>query len=336
MSWIGNHLFRYRRSMDTMLISNGLRKRKSYQRPLRKDSLQKVLQECGGYIDGSWHDSHWYWEIFGDTEDRNDISGQWYDEWPLDRRVDSPNFWSLRDTFPPTLVNARAEYLEADEDDALNDVLLCDSERKKTVLPCTHPPYKAVLFGPLPGQVHHLTWWLTKCFADHLDIFYMYAEMDNNCSTETLLKFQDWQNLSVFVTTPKVGGTGLNLAATNYAEMTPTFLGLNMQQPAFGRVVWLWQNWVSHTWLLNTGPGGYDNKVSDLHQLPAVTSMRVLHGQMSWPNITTSMMYHILGCRENHQQQLMELGDLVPTDGEDEWLLLWQCNQHMCLQTFNQ
>jgi SNF2 family DNA or RNA helicase len=50
-----------------------------------------------------------------------------------------------------------------------------------------------------------------------LGIFNMFAEIGNNKCTEMRLKFQDWPNLSVFVTTPKVGGSGLTLTAANHA-----------------------------------------------------------------------------------------------------------------------
>jgi hypothetical protein len=164
-----------------------------------------------------------------------------------------------------------------------------------------------------------LKWWLTKFFADHLDIFYMYAEMGNDERTEMQLKFQDSPNPSVFVTTPKVGGTGLNLTAANHAVITQKFWVLNEQRQAFARVARLGQNRVPHTWLLNTGPGGYDNRASDLHQLSGVAQMRVLHDLMSRPNITTSMIYRILECREDHTKQLTEYGDVVPSDdGKDE------------------
>jgi hypothetical protein len=46
--------------------------------------------------------------------------------------------------------------------------------------------------------------------------------------------------------------------------------------------------------------------------------MKVLHGLMSRPNITTSMIYLILEGREDHTKQLMEEGDVVLSDGEDE------------------
>jgi SNF2 family DNA or RNA helicase len=62
-----------------------------------------------------------------------------------------------------------------------------------------------------------LKWWLTKYFADIVDIFHMYAEMENDECTEMQLKFQDSRNPSVFITTPKVGGTGLNLTAAQHA-----------------------------------------------------------------------------------------------------------------------
>jgi hypothetical protein len=175
-----------------------------------------------------------------------------------------------------------------------------------------------VLFCPLPGQVRHLKWWLTQFFADNLDIFYMFAEMGNDERTEMQLKFQDSPNPSVFVTTPKVGGTGLNLTAANHAVITQKFWVLNEQRQAFARVVRLGQNRVPHTWLLNTGPNGYDNRASDLHQLSGVAQMRVLHGLMNRPNITTTMIYRILECRQDHTERLTEHGDFVPSDGEDE------------------
>jgi len=55
--------------------------------------------------------------------------------------------------------------------------------------------------------------------------------------------------------------------------------------------------------------------------------MKVLHGLMSQPNITTSMIYQNLECREDQTKHLTEQGDVGPTDGEDEQSLSGQCNQ---------
>jgi len=66
-----------------------------------------------------------------------------------------------------------------------------------------------------------------KYLADHVDIFHMYAEMDNDERSEMQIRFQDSCNPSVFITTPKVGGTGLNLVAANHAVMTQKFWVLN-------------------------------------------------------------------------------------------------------------
>jgi len=217
------------------------------------------------------------------------------------------------------LVNAAVEYPEPDEDEASNEALLHEPESNSRALPRAPPPQTAILFCPPPGQVHHLKWWLTKFFADHWNIFYMYAEMGNDECTEMQLKFQDSPNPSVFLTTPKVGGTGLNLTAANHAVITQKFWVLDEQRQAFAWVVGLGQNRVPHTWLLHTGPGGYDNRASDLHQLSGAAQMGVLHGLMSRPNITTSMIYCILECREDDTKQLTEYGDVVPSDdGEDE------------------
>ena len=47
--------------------------------------------------------------------------------------------------------------------------------------------------------------------------------------------------------------------------------------------------------------------------------MRVLHGLISRPNITTSMIFLILECWEEHMKQLTEYGDvMLSDDGEDE------------------
>jgi SNF2 family DNA or RNA helicase len=72
--------------------------------------------------------------------------------------------------------------------------------------------------------------------VDDEDIFHMYAEMGNNELTDMHLKFHDSENPAVFITTPKVGGTGLNLTAANHAVITPNFWVLNDQRQAVARV----------------------------------------------------------------------------------------------------
>jgi len=180
---------------------------------------------------GGWRVPRWqlacFSLVFGDTEDRNDISGQGYDEWQLKTWVDSPIFRSLRDTFLPMLVKEHAEYPAPDKDQALHEALLHKPESNKSALPLAHPVQKAVLFRPLPGLVGHLKCWLTKCFEDHLDVFHMYTEMGNDERTEMRLKFHDSPNPSVFVTTSTVGSTGRNLTAANNAVITQTFWVLN-------------------------------------------------------------------------------------------------------------
>jgi hypothetical protein len=148
--------------------------------------------------------------VLGDTEDRNDISGQWDNEWALDTWVASLVFRQLRVTFLPMLVNEYVEYPEPDENDPLREALFPEQNRHDNPLHSAPPPQNAVLFCPLHGQVRHLKWWLTKFVADKVDIFHIYAEMGNDERTEMQLKLQDSRSPSVFVTPPKVGGTGLN------------------------------------------------------------------------------------------------------------------------------
>ena len=74
------------------------------------------------------------------------------------------------------------------------------------------------------------------------------------------------------------------------------------------------QHRVPDTWLLNTGPGGYDNRGSDLHLHSGVAQMSILHGLMSRPNIMTSIIYWILESPENHKKWLTETGDRLQRD----------------------
>ena len=59
---MGQHLIQYQHRMHTLLISNELRKSKLNYWPCARDTLHRVLQECGGYIDGRLHVSYCYWE----------------------------------------------------------------------------------------------------------------------------------------------------------------------------------------------------------------------------------------------------------------------------------
>ena len=187
----------------------------------------------------------------------------------------------LRDTSLEKLFNESTENPEPDQDEASIEALQHEPESLKSTMPHALPPQKAVLFCPPPGQVRHLKWWLSKFFLENLDIFYMFGEMGNDERTEMQLKLQVSPNPSVFVTTPKVGRTGLNHTAANHAGLTQKFWALNEQRQAFAWVFRLGQNRVPHTWLLNSGPNGYDNRASDLPQLSGVAQMRVLHGLMS-------------------------------------------------------
>ena len=120
--------------------------------------------------------------------------------------------------------------------------MLLPEDSNQNATPSAPPPHMAVLFSPLPDQVCDLKWWLTKCFADNVDIFHMYTEMGNDEHTEMQLKFQNSRGPSVFITTPKVGGIRLNLTAANHAVITKKCWVLNEQQQAFAQVVRLGQN----------------------------------------------------------------------------------------------
>jgi hypothetical protein len=158
--------------------------------------------------------------VLGDTEDWNNVLGQWDNEWPLDTWVDTPIFRWLRNPFLQILFKEPADYPKREKEEASNEEILHEPESNQCFFPSAPPTQQAVLLCPLPGQVSHVMWRLTKFFVDHLDIFYMYAEMGNNECTEMQHKFQDSLNHSVFVTIPKVCGTGLNLTAANHVAIS--------------------------------------------------------------------------------------------------------------------
>jgi hypothetical protein len=86
-------------------------------------------------------------------------------------------------------VTELAEYPEPVQDDESREVVLPEQDRNENALPGAPPPQKAVLFCYLPGQVHHLKWWLMKFFADNEDVFHIHAEMGNDECTEMQVKF---------------------------------------------------------------------------------------------------------------------------------------------------
>jgi hypothetical protein len=160
-------------------------------------------------------------------------------------------------------------------------MILLSEESNQNAPPSACPPQNVVQFCPLPGQVHHLKWWLTQCFADNEDILHMSAKMCSVERTDIQLKFQEMRNLSVFIPTPTVGGIGMNHTTPNHAVITEKFWVLNELQQAFAQVIQLAQNRVPHTWLLYMGTSGFNYGLSDDHQHSGVAEMRVLHGRMS-------------------------------------------------------
>jgi len=126
-----------------------------------------VDRYTSGGASGAWWVPSWrlacFSVVLGDTEDQNEVSGQWYNEWPLDTWVDSLILRWLRDTYLPMLDNESGQHSEPDENEASNEALLNEPDSHESTLLCApHPPQQAVLFCPLPGQDRHLNWWLTK------------------------------------------------------------------------------------------------------------------------------------------------------------------------------
>lgn len=166
------------------------------------------------------------------------------------------------------------------------------------------PPQQVVLCCGLPCQVHHLEWWLTKHCVHHLDRFCIYPEMSNVECSEMQLTFRDIPYPLVFLTTPKVSWTGLNPTTANNVVVPWIFQALNKQYQTFALVVWLGQNRIPHTWLLNTGTGGYDNHGSNPNQHSQSAQLRVRDGLLRWQNIMTLVVKWNLELGENYIKQL--------------------------------
>ena len=116
--------------------------------------------------------------------------------------------------------------------------------------------------------------------------------------TELMNEFQNTARCAVFLTTMNVGGTGLNFVATNHAVILQKAWVLNEQHQEFCRIVLLGQTRQPHGWLLNVDPGGYDDRVTQLHHRSGQAQMRILHGVMNRPDITPEDVYNMLQIRK--------------------------------------
>jgi len=216
------------------------------------------------------------------------------------------------------VVNAPAEYREQDADEASDELLLYQSESNDT--PClTHFVYKWQCYFVLILAMAII--WIGGMGSSLkiIRIFLvLYVEMDNNIHTAMRLLFHEFPSLSIFVTTPTVGGTGQYLTAVNYTLITPMFLILSEQLQPFRWVVWLWQNSVPQSWLMNTQSYGYESPANNLPQLSGVVQMRVPHGQMSLPSMMTLIIFWILENCKDRTMRLMEQRAIVMLDNKNK------------------
>ena len=215
-------------------------------------------------------------------------NGDWREQWGhLGDFAEGPIFRWLRAEFMPHLIQARASI----------PCLTPHDEQRESEL-----PQKAVMFCPLPGQVRHVAWWLRLSFAAVVTIT-MSSEDTTERRTELMNEFQHTSSCAVFVTTTKIGGTGLNLVAANHAVILQKPWVLNEQRQAFGRIVRLGQMRQPHCWLLNTGPSGYDDRVTELHTLRGTAQLLVLDGLMDRPDISTEDLYNLLQSRKEETER---------------------------------
>lgn len=84
---------------------------------------------------------------------------------------------------------------------------------------------------------------------------------------------------SMFVLTPALDGTGLNLTAANHVILVQKLWNLNEQRQAVARIHRLGQYRSPTSWALHC-VGGVDDRVQGLHEIRGRFEARVMHGLM--------------------------------------------------------
>jgi hypothetical protein len=261
------------------------------QREMGEVVARLKKQRLEGEFGVAWRIHRWQLACFSmplESSGDREVDGEWKIFW--DDLVDmdeGPIFRWLRSEFLPGLIDDTAHDLPP-----LNDDLVPIGEPTPSNL-----PQKAVLFCTLPGQVRHLAWWINSHFNEEIDVFTMVSEDNTARRTQTMNRFESSPSCAVFITTTKLGGTGLNLVAANHAVVLQKPWVLNEQRQAFGRIVRLGQKRVPHTWLLNTGPAGIDDRITQLHMANGSGQLRVLHGLMNRPQINVDDIYNVIKSR---------------------------------------
>jgi hypothetical protein len=274
------------------------------QQEMGKVIARLKQQRLEGEFGVAWRIHRWQLACFsmsleasGDREE----SGEWKVNWDDIQMEEGPIFRWLRSEFLPALIHNEAHDLLP----GLNDDLV------PIVVPTpSNLPQKAVFFCTLPGQVRHLSWWIHSHFNEQICVFIMVSEDTPARRTQIIDEFESSSACAVFITTTKLGGTGLNLVAANHAVVLQKPWVLNEQRQAFGRIVRLGQKRVPHTWLLNTGPSGIDDRITQLHITNGSGQLRVLHGLMNRPQISVDDIYNIIKTRmEETEAELLNVND---------------------------
>ena len=248
----------------------------------------------------------------GNTGDKND-NGEWYDDWGsnggLEYYHDSPVFRWLRNSLVPLLYDqpgAPPLPPPPSPSDA--------AEMQNTSVSTSKMPNKVVIFCGLPGQVRHTLWWF-KTFFPKIPAFTLLMGSTAEERSDTQQRFADVQEPAIMITTPQIGGVGLNLVAANHVVVAQKVWVVNEQRQAIGRIVRLGQMRQPYAWILHTGPGGFDDRARELQMLGGIGEMRVLHGLMDHPEITFEMVNDAFKARGVRLPD--DTNDYCGTEGSD-------------------
>jgi len=143
--------------------------------------------------------------------------------------VNSPTFPWLRASFLPMLVNTATHYSKPDQDHVTQAALLVAKKVIKNAFPTMPPQQQAVVCSAHSIKVHLLKLWWTKYFVDHVDWFFIYAEMGKTNWTEMHPKFEESLIPSIFITTCTVDRTDKDLSPACHDVITTLRWVLNKQ-----------------------------------------------------------------------------------------------------------
>ena len=121
----------------------------------------------------------------------------------------------------------------------------------------------------------------------------MGSEDSTDWCSEVMNDFQNFPYCSIFITTTKLGDTGLNLMAANQVVILQKPCVLKKQQQAMKLIGRPGKLCNAHTWQFDTCPYGFGDRVTPLHMVNGTIQLPVLHRRMNHLMISKEEVHNI-------------------------------------------